>query len=292
MPMQRSPVFRLDKLMAEAPARVAPENENQLRTIAAGIVLCFEDQCGDFTFSTNARQVTATAGALNLLWCASYAYWLLYQGFVNAQQSGAAEYRPEDDPKAAEALGLYRWALEAAVAKTLHTWPDGYPQPAPDVLDRSPVHYANELFLVAVAWIFLHEIGHVHRKHPLQTVSATSQQEEHEADKFASDWILDGARGEDVIIKRSLGIAVANIVLIVLDLARGWPKITTHPKPYERLQRNLRSGRLSEESPVHAFVAALLQVHLTVFGVDHALDLDGAFAELVDDMCFNLHEHL
>ena len=277
--------------MAEAPARAAPEKEHRLKQAAGGVTLCFEDQRGNFAVCAKGGQVMATAGALNLLWCASYTYWLLYLGFVGAQKAGAAEYQPGDDPKTAEALGLYRWALESAVAGILQNWPNGAPQPAPQVLDRSPIHCANELFLVAIAWIFLHEIGHIHLAHPVQTVSVTSQQEEHDADKFASDWILDGARGEDVIVKRSLGIAVANIMLIVLDLAQGCAQITTHPKPYERLQRNLRSGRLSEESPVHAFVAALLQLHLTVFGVDHALDPDGAFAELVDDMCFSLHKH-
>jgi hypothetical protein len=289
--MMRSPVFRLDKLMAEAPARVAPEKEGRLKQVAGAVTLCFEDQRGDFAVNTKTRQAMATAGALNLLWCASYAYWMLYLGFVDAQRAGAAEYRPGDNPKIVEALRLYRWALESAVTGTLQNWPNGAPQPDPQVLDGSPVHCANELFLVAIAWIFLHELGHIHLKHALRTVSVTSQQEEHDADKFATEWILDSVTDSDVILKRSLGMAVANIVLIVLDLAWGSPKIATHPKPYERLQRNLRSGRISDESAVHAFTAALLQIHVTAFGLEHSLNLDAAFAELVDDMCFDLHKN-
>lgn len=274
--------------MAEAPARVAPEKA-RLEEIAQGVELCFADQRGDFAISAKPGQVTATAGALNLLWCASYAYWLLYRGFVDAQRAGANEYVPGEDVQAAQALRLYCWALECAADGTLQNWPAGAPEPNPEIHDGSPVHCANELFLVAVAWIFLHEIGHLHLMHAAEPIPSLSRQEEYDADWFASDWLLDGITDVSMILKRSLGLAVANIVLIVLDLAWGRPKVGTHPAPHDRLQRNLRSGRLGDESPVHAFAAALLQVHLTVFGVEHALNLDKAFAELVDDMCFELH---
>jgi Peptidase U49 len=114
------------------------------------------------------------------------------------------------------------------------------------------------------------------------------QKEEHEADKFASDWLLDGVTDAAVMQKRALGIAVANIVLILVDLAMGRPRAATHPKSHERLQRNLRSDRIPDDSLVHAFAMVLLQMHLTVFGVNHTLDLEGAFACLVEDMCFDL----
>ena len=288
--MPLSPIFRLDRQMAEAPARAAPEKEAALHEIANSVALCFEDQRGDFMFSASTGQVTATAGGLNILWCASYAYLLIYSGFQEAQLSGNSEYRPGDDATSAPALHLYRWALEAATVGELRDWPDGYPQPDPALMDGSPLHHASEIFLVALAWIILPELGHIQLKHPLQTVSPTSLAEEHDADRFASEWLLDSATPE-VILKRTLGVAVANIVLIVIDLVHGSPAATTHPKPVERLQRNLRCGQLADESPVHAFTAALLQFHLTVFGVDHRVNLDGAFAELVDDMCFDLHRH-
>ena len=292
--MDRSPVFSLDREIASAPFAAAPEKAQKLQTISKSITLVFDDQRADFSIAAVTRGdhqfVKASAGALNLLWCASYAYWLLYQGYIESQRAGGTQYRASEHPEGAEAVHLYRWALDSVLKPILGPWPVAAPAPAKSPEPNSSIHVANEIFLVAVGWILLHEIGHHHLRHANDPIGPTAKQEEFDADRFATDWILDDVSDPAVLLKRSLGIAVANVLLITLDLSRASFESVSHPPSYERFQRNLRERQLREEHPVHAFGAAMLQTTLTTFGVDIHLDLDATFDGFVDDLCFQLHQ--
>lgn len=286
--MNRSPVFVLDKYITKAPFGVAPEKAEHLNEKVSNIEIAFLDDRGDFVFEIAATTVSISAGALNLLWSAGYSYSLLYRGFVQAQQAGETEYRPTSEHRTADALRLYEWAVKGVYANRLENWPASLPQPIAEPVPASDTHMGTELFLVAVAWILLHEVGHVELGHPTKAVGATSKQEEHQADAFATDWLLSELTDDALITKRALGIAVANIVLVAIDLNRGSFDSSTHPPSYERLHRNLRSRQLSEESPVHAFVAVMIQAHLAVCAIENSLEESAPFDSQVDDMCFRL----
>ena len=286
--MERSPVFSLDQCIVQAPFRAAPEKAEKLAQKISDLQIRFEDDSGKFTFEVGKGEIRISAGALNLFWAAGYTYWMLYQGYVTAQRAGQNEYRPALDVPAVEAFQLYLWALRNTSTGVLEEWPKTLPRPHPSPPPESLVDVGNELFLVAIAWIILHEIGHVELRQPPVAIAATTKQEEHEADVFATDWMLGEITGPALVLKRSLGIAVANVTLIAIDLQRGSFAGHTHPPSYERAHRNLRFRQLEAEHPVHAFLTALLQVHLTVFGVNHSLDAARAFDALVDDLCFQL----
>jgi hypothetical protein len=293
-----SPVLALAPDISQAVFRVAPEKAERLQAILDNVRLVFKTDDGAFDFSagpaeSGKRSIFASVGALNALWCASYAYWLLYCGCVGAQRAGRSEFQPRHDPNLIQALQLYEWALSAISRRVLEPWPEIGPNPLRCSTDASDIRVANEIFLVAAAWIMLHEIGHIKLKHPVAQVRVRAKQEEKDADRFATEWVLSGVADPIMLLKRSLGIAVANILLLVVDLGRTASVVhpsfdTSHPPSYERVHDNLRNDLLAEGHPVHAFATALLQATLAVFGVPHNLDLDGTFSTLLDELCISL----
>ena len=289
-PIPRSPVFLLDQYISQAPFRVAPEKAAELNKKVGRIQLVFEDLDGAFRVDTvPGHFVRASVGALNLLWCASYTYWLLYEGYIDAQKKGASEFRATDNPALIEGIHLYEWALNAVASGIVQAWPEGAPRPEATPTPNSAVHVACEIFLVAVAWYLLHEIGHVALNHPAEPIGPTAKQEEYDADQFATDWVLSGVREPAVILKRALGIAVANVVLLTTDLLRGSFASDTHPPSYHRLHRNLRRGSLADEHPVHAFADVLLMANMKRFGAPHIPGSDTTFDGIFDDLCFQIH---
>ena len=158
--------------------------------------------------------------------------------------------RLDDDVETEEAVNLYQWAIQCVRDKTYTPWPEGAPRPTRTPVHGSGLHVANEVFLTAVAWMLLHEAGHLARNHPFLT-SSRSLDEEHEADFFATD--------------------------------------QTRPPVEERIGRNLRGPELESNDRVHAFATALIQFHLGVVGIFPQLNERAQFGEFVDDFCLSIN---
>lgn len=284
-PPGSSPVFCLTPEICESPIRLAPEKFEKIKPYLRQIH--FEHKSPRFTFSTNGQHITISVGALNLLWCASYAYFLAYQAFLSAQQSGLSVVKLGINQETIDALNLYDRALDSVRSERLESWPEQAPRPTPTPDFGSSIHVANEIFLTAAGWILLHEIGHIANDHPLVTDFTRSKLLENEADRFATEHALGGVSDPSVLLKRALGIAVANIVLLTIDISLQSDEFRTrhHPPTEERLIRNLRGPLLPESHPIHAFLAAMLQIHLTRQGVPHDLNEHATFSSLVDDFC-------
>ena len=250
-----------------------------------GVGLTFEIQNPYFEFHASAEKITVSVGALNLLWCASYAYWIFYGAFVRAQRANSSHVHFSDNATL-EAARLYEWALSSVQTGCVRRWDISAPRPSAE-RETETLAVANELFLAATGWIILHEAAHIILKHPL-VMTPRAKVEEDEADSFATSHVLCDVPDALVLLKRGLGIAVANIVLVTVGLMQGKFHSKTHPPAYERLYRNLRCRQFVAEHPVHAFVDAILQMHLTVFKVGYDLNLDGRFDSILDDMCIAL----
>lgn len=134
----------------------------------------------------------------------------------------------DDDTETEVAVNLYQWAIRCVRDKAYAPWPAGAPRPTRKPVPGSPLHIANEVFLTAVAWMLLHEAGHLERGHPFLT-SSHSLDEEHEADFFATNHVLGGIANENVRFKRSVGIVVANPLILLLEFINGPVASRTHP---------------------------------------------------------------
>lgn len=285
-PAGSSPVFRLAQEIAASPFLLAPEKRGELLVQMPKLLFDYKEP--KFVFRTDGKFIRVSGGALNLLWCASYAYHFIYQAYARAQKARLDVVRLGMDQESIEALNLYEWALRCVKLGQNEPWPRHAPQPTRTPEHQSAIHIATEVFLMTVGWILLHEIGHIRHHHPLITSRDRAQEEEHEADAFATDHVLNGISDPVVLFKRAMGIAVANIILVTVDLMQGSSDNGTHPRAEERLNRNLRRRQLAEAHSIHAFVTALLQVHLTKYGVPHSLVEHDKFDSFVDDFCLDL----
>ena len=286
VPEGSTPTFSLLPEIWAAPQAIAPEKVNLLVPLLREVKLY--PQTGDFRFSTSGQYLHISDGALNLIWCSSYASWFIYQAYGRDQKNGRDVVRFDDDVETEEAVNLYQWAIQCVRDKTYTPWPEGAPRPTRTPIHGSGLHVANEVFLTAVAWMLLHEAGHLARNHPFLT-SSRSLDEEHEADFFATDHVLGGIPDENVRFKRSVGIVVANALLLLLELMNGPVPSQTHPPVEERIGRNLRGPELESNDRVHAFATALIQFHLGVVGIFPQLNERAQFVEFVDDFCLSIN---
>jgi hypothetical protein len=132
-------------------------------------------------------------------------------------------------------------------------------------------------FKFATAWILLHELGHLKLGHA-RTEGYRSLVQEKEADRFAAEWMVDGARESrsserDVDRLCSLfGIALALLWATVFNVYFGQSESRTHPEAYDRLFQVLDQviDRTDEQEyfGVWQSVATLLFIHMHSAGYD------------------------
>lgn len=286
VPPGSSPVFCLLADIWASPQALAPEK----RDLLVSHLRPFKLRCktGEFILSTSGDHINISEGALNLTWCASYASWFIYRAYVDAQKAGGSTVKLGRDKEAVLALDLYEWAIACVKSKRYEPWPAWAPRPT-RLPESEALHVATEIFLTTIGWMLLHELGHIAHQHPV-LVTAIAKAEEHEADRFATSHVLEGVLDPAILLKRSIGIALANVILILIDFIASSP-VDSHPDPEERLSRNLRENQLADSNPVHAFATALMQVHLQRFGVKLELKENENFASFVDDFCLALKRH-
>jgi Peptidase U49 len=286
VPEGSTPTFSLLPEIWAAPQSIAPEKVDLLVPLLREVKLY--PRTGEFRFSTSGEFLHMSDRALNLIWCSSYASWFIYQAYGRAQKNGVGVVRFDDDAEKEEAVNLYQWAIRCVRDKAYTSWPEGAPRPTRTPVHESPLHVANEVFLTAVAWMLLHESGHIAGNHPFLT-SSRSLEEEHEADFFATNHVLGGVTDENVRFKRSVGIVVANALILLLELMNGPVSSRTHPPVEERISRNLRGPELESSNRIHAFATALIQFHLGAVGIFPQLDERAEFGEFVDDFCLAIN---
>ena len=293
--MMPSPMLQLDDAVSRAAFAAAPEKAEELSSRAKDIKFEFlyrpHHQAGSFKFSANPKSkvVRISEGALELLWASSFAFPVLFQICRNSQQQGRDKMNATDFPELQEAFRLYGWALDKCCKEICEPWPEESPHPQNGDLQTK---LATELFLVAVGWIVLHEFAHILLNHKIDGPGDLKKRDEREADQFATEWLLQGVSDSRMLQKRSLGIAIATLVLAAYDLRAKRLDLPEHPRSIERLNVNLRNYLSDEDAELaHAFAIAVLQAHFSIFDVTHALDHDTEFGPLLDGLCVDLTRH-
>jgi hypothetical protein len=112
VPAGSSPIFSLLPEIWASPQVLAPEKVELLVPLLREIKLY--PHSGEFRFSTSGEYLHVSDGALNLIWCASYASWFIYSAYGRAKDV----VRFDDDPNTVRALSLYEWAIKCVKLKT------------------------------------------------------------------------------------------------------------------------------------------------------------------------------
>lgn len=271
-----SPIRCLDEDIISSLLRIAPEREQELLNFRDKYdpeVLFFDKKGFSFSVNTEQNQIKLPTQSLEFLWCASYVFYLIYKKYTDCQQANVSDqFDLHGDVELRSGMELYRWSITNLSSSSSCEWPDETACPAKSNSQATECELiADELFLSAIAWILHHEIAHIYNKHPNEpTTYEESREQEREADKSATTWILGDEDCPKRLKKRGVGIAVAALVITTQDLLSGEFKETTHPKSFERLFSVL-DGSFDDDHLVYEFSVIILQTHMTLAG--HNIDL-------------------
>ena len=284
-----TPISELFNAITASPFRIAPEAATGLEAEIArlDISLEFTDEPRVYAeYVVSQAKVRLGVAFLSALWTAAYGYIDAFHEYQAAQRRGERYFALGHVPRVADAYALYCSAREAVAAFAPFDWPQGTSKPVRYPFEHSDGYAANELFLVAIAWIIHHEIAHGRLGHEEFTMTSITQ--EVEADASATRWICAGETDNLRLQKRAMGVATAIVFLLALDLQVGRTTTTTHPPSFERLMNNLDNTGLDEDQMTYAFAFVLVDIHLAEQGIDGDVVRDGTFRDMCVSACMLL----
>lgn len=204
----------------------------------------FDDDC-----KVVGHKIEVHEPVLQLLWCTSYALYVLYKEgyarpFSQGDESGVLN---TSDPFVQKAQWVFFHGLQLREGFKPHHF---YWIPNAEEVrkeDHEHIYKANGVCCAGVAFILAHELGHKSLKHVDRTVSAKARKEcEFEADAFAAEWIKKGmGKSEEQDITNVFGVIAAMTVMMLLDHKLKGSHF--HPPPDDRLRRVL--AILDSETP-------------------------------------------
>lgn len=227
-------------VLTAAPANLAPERQVELPSIF-GVPpweLVFLNGTTNFKAVPDAGngkpEIHVTYWALLGLWCVVKGAVLIADAASEALARGEKTIPSEPGTSYYTAMRYFSLCRELTKGNQVEFPGD---LQAPDASATDPDQKRiNNLFCGAAGWVLLHEIGHVHLKHEIEGTSELNHKKEHEADEFATKWILSGA-----------GIPAANYQfrILVIAVAMLWLAISSgddrdtpsHPRVSQRFNR-------------------------------------------------------
>jgi hypothetical protein len=200
-----------------------------------------------FMADPDGKAITVSYSGLAMVWCMAR-YAVLMLDIVKANR-GAVGGPVDIGGEMQKLNGLLEYA--EALRQADLPWPSGLTPPDIAASDQAEI---NNVFFGAIAWILLHEVGHVHRQH--QVESARSLKDEEEADEFAAQWVFekvpDGRQREF----RILAVGVALAWLLLFAPIGGDAK---HPPAYSRVMHVSSYFEAAEDSVALEIVAHLFK---------------------------------
>jgi len=267
-----SPIRKLDGDLMNSVARIAPEKCAELKSFRIEYDPCAvftNDRKFSFRVNTESKEVKLPTVAMEYLWCACYTFYVIYQEYCKANQRIAIELDFSNNEKAKEAISLYKWGMAQLDASPPEKWPTGKARPELSSAASEDVRVANELYLCAGAWIMHHEFAHIYHGHGNEPLNnEISREQEAEADKSASEWVLGGVLDDAILKKRGLGVAVAALVITAQDILAGEFKEETHPKSFQRLYDTITPYFQDPDHLIYAFSTVICHLNMAIGGMD------------------------
>ena len=241
----------LFKYANRTPLNIAPERgqalADEIFKTARWKLTAMDGKANFHAYPQEAR-VSATHAGLASLWCLSFVAFHLTDIASRRQRSTD---RSEQHIDIGESCALLRLGEYLAYARSLfrgdREWPEPLQLPDVNALFDSEAGRVNNVFFGALAWVLLHEIGHVHLKHEQFIPADQRVRQEFVADDFATRWVLDRS-GQGLQREfRVLIVCVALAWLFLNEEAIG--KGADHPPAFLRFQEAVAHFDMSERSP-------------------------------------------
>jgi hypothetical protein len=223
------------KDLQSAPKRIAPERENELNEkVYLGVGWSVRSCGGEAMFYAmpGDNEIAVSTAGLASLWCLAHVAMHSMDISSRAQrqeQSGcpidiSAEYHGRRlDEYIEYARSLFH---------SDKPWPEDLPLPDVGAAPASLKGLVNNVFFGAAAWLLLHEIAHLHLGHQKQSPATIRIRDEHQADAFATRWMLEQA-GNGLYLEFRLLMASVALTWVMLD-ATTKSKGSDHPAAITR----------------------------------------------------------
>ncbi|MEL5468196.1 phage exclusion protein Lit family protein [Serratia nevei] len=239
-------------------------NINSLRDeVHPKFEVCFDDsQSFSFSVSTSKEVIFLPLSSLYYVWVVSCVSWSLYKKYKEANCQGKELTEQE--------IGTERKLLEDCKVNISSSLNDKKFDLHLDYIDAESISVGDELFLCAMAWIMLHEIGHLKLNHTDGEYSQ-SLQEEVDADSFATDFVFDGETLPSQFIKRFSGSFLALVIILDQESSDDGGS-RSHPHASARIERMFQSTKCDDEKSVAIVFPLLLLFYYNKKGV--APDID------------------
>jgi len=266
-----TPIRELDANLISSVARIAPEKIDELNDFRISHDPCAvftNDKNFSFRVNTESKEIKLPTVALEYLWCACYAFYVLYQEYSTANQRDAINFDANGTDRSRTAMYLYRWGIEQLDNNPSKEWPSDFPAPTADNTNED-VRVANELYLCSASWIIHHEFAHIYCGHNNEPINnEESRAQEQEADDSATNWILEGVSDAEVLKKRGLGVVIAVLVIASQDILSGEFKEATHPRSFQRLYNILDRHFQDPDHLVYAFSVVICHLNMAAAGIE------------------------
>lgn len=273
--------------VAEAPSYLAPERLPDLQAILG-------DPAWEVVFldtKTNIKAIPASepeGPALVASYWALLSLWAIAKYAVLIGDAVRVALASGETTLSGELGGAYDTAskylqLSRDLTKNpYHPFPADLAAPNASSTEVEDVR-VNNLFYGAAGWVLLHEIGHIHLSHEVDTTTDLMKQQEYEADRWATAWIL---AGQDISPRhyqfRLFAVATALLWIGQMNMVKG--PSNTHPDAVDRMDRCRGLMEAREDQEGFELSAYILKVAF----LPHMLIGEfGTAAEALDDVLYN-----
>lgn len=282
---RRSPILLFANTIAGSPLYIAPERAADLQEILDRhkLAIEFEDRPKfAIRVSLESHQVFLPIAAMEYVWAQCLRFWVVTTEYLAAQKAGDTSFDIHGNKRRKDAAKVAAWSAANLASTGKEPWPADLPRPKAKPRDEDTI-VANELFFGAMAWIILHEIAHVERNHA-EFSGTYSQQQEKEADLFATDWVLSKISGSVPIFnKRAFCVAAALLCLQSFETVAAPRWRGSHPPAHERISYCLGGYRGPSAEKVTALLVVCLQVLFG--GTNVRANVDGeSFGDILDEL--------
>jgi hypothetical protein len=269
--MAFTPIQNLIQDLINSVARIAPEKFNMLENfrIKHNPILIFTNE-KKFNITADAvkKEIKIPIVSLEYLWCACYAFYIIYQEYASADKSMIKNFDLNGNERTRKALSLYQFGINQLNQNPQTDWPISEFNSQSNVIADEDIRFTNELYLCTSAWIIHHEFAHIYHGHVNKPLNdEESRKQEKVADDSATKWILEGIDDELIRQKRGLGVAIATLVLTAQDILAGEFKETTHPKSFQRLYDTITPHFQEPDHLVYAFSTVILHINMVIAGM-------------------------
>ncbi|HED2375470.1 TPA: hypothetical protein R4216_001897 [Citrobacter freundii] len=203
--------------------------------------VCFEDSRSfSFSVSTSKKEIYLPLSSLYYVWVVSCLSWSLYNKYKIANSKGVGITEDEIDRE--------RKLLELCKANISSSLNDKDFLLHLSYFDGESTDVGDELFLCAMAWIMLHEIGHIKLEHTDGEYSQC-RQEEVDADSFATNFVFDENTLPNHFIKRFSGSLLALVIILDQESTDNGGE-RSHPHATARIESMFKSTQCDDEKSV------------------------------------------